>query len=210
MVDAFAVGSPDDLTPRFNIAPTQDVHCLLGDQSRGAVWRPLRWGLIPFWAKDPQIGNSIINARAETVSEKPSFRASYKSRRCVVLGTGFYEWRKDGAGKTPCYISREDQQPLAFAGLWDCWAQDDAKPVYTCTILTTGANRFMHAIHHRMPLILEPDQALTWIQGDTPQKDLDALAAHQPELPLQFWPVSKAVNSPRHDSRELVWPVSVN
>ncbi|MFO0898004.1 MAG: SOS response-associated peptidase [Pirellulales bacterium] len=140
-------------SPRYNIAPTQQVLAIRQREGiREAV--ELRWGLIPSWADDPKIGNRLINARAETVATKPAFRQAYKRRRCLILADGFYEWQKQGKTKQPYFIHRPDDQPFAFAGLWEWW-KGNVLEIASCTIITTEANELMRPLHDRMPVILQ-------------------------------------------------------
>ncbi len=195
-----ATGSVD-FPPRYNIAPTQSVAAVRhgADNERELV--ALRWGLIPFWAKDPSIGNRMINARAETVAEKPSYRNAYKHRRCVVLADGFYEWRKEGGGKTPYFISLASGKPFGLAGLWENWTdKESGESLQTTTLITTDANDFMAPLHHRMPVILEPGTAGDWLAGST--ELLDDVAAITPAL--QAWPVDRRVNNARNEGEDLV------
>lgn len=199
----FGVKAATDFTPRYNIAPTQDIAAVRLDEKNERELVALRWGLVPFWAKDPAIGNRMINARAETVAEKPSFRAAYKRRRCLILADGFYEWCKVGDGKTPFYISQASAQPFAFAGLWEHWQDKETEAeLQTATIITTAANEFMQPLHHRMPVILQPATADSWLDGDN--ELLDFAAEFAPEL--RAWPVQKTVNSPRNEGEELLQP----
>lgn len=191
-----------DFTPRYNIAPTQDIAAIrLGEDGEKELVT-LRWGLIPFWAKDPAIGNRMINARAETVAEKPSFRAAYKRRRCLVLADGFYEWHKEESGpKTPYFIARADDQPMAFAGLWENWHDKETDvDVQTATVITTQATEFMSALHARMPVVLDPATADSWLAGDN--ELLDFAAEFSPKL--KAWPVNRRVNSPKNEDKDLI------
>jgi len=205
-----AFGSaPQVFTPRYNIAPTQQVLTLVADDTGDPQWRSQHWGLVPFWAKDPAIGNRMINARVETVAEKPSYRQPFSRRHCLVPASGFYEWRKDDDGrKTPWFISRADDAPLAMAGIWDVWDkgsyQGHEGPLHSFSILTTAANDFMQDLHHRMPVILERDQHAAWLAADAPRDALLAMAQAPMETALQAWPVSRAVNSPANDEPRLV------
>ena len=160
-----------------------------------------RWGLVPFWAKDPAIGNRMINARAETVAEKPSFRAAFRKRRCLVLADGFYEWKKEGDGKTPYFISLKNGEPFAFAGLWESWsARESDAAIQSATLITTAANNFMATVHHRMPVVLQPDTADRWLAGD--DQVLGDVAANSPEFIA--WPVAKRVNNARNEGADLI------
>lgn len=157
------------LTPRHNIAPSQQVPIVRlpltesRPQMSGREMTLVRWGLIPAWAKDPAIGNRMINARAETVAEKPAFREAFARRRCLVPADGYYEWQRVGRGKQPCCIRMRDGRPFAFAGLWEQWTRPDGKVVETCAILTTEPNETLRPIHDRMPVILDPDNYDLWL-----------------------------------------------
>lgn len=192
--------------PRFNIAPTQPVVVLRSGESGQPALALLRWGLVPSWAKDPSVGNRMINARAETVTEKPSFRAAFRRRRCVVLADGFYEWQKTGGGSQPHYIRGADGRPFAMAGLWEHWDKGD-RPLETCSIITIAANTAMAAVHHRMPVILEPGDLSIWLAGSDGQQQ-QALLQPCADDRLESYPVSRQVNSPRNDGPELIEPAA--
>jgi len=197
----FGVDASLDIKPRYNIAPTQDIAAIRNDKDGERELVMLRWGLVPFWAKDPSIGNRMINARAETVAEKPSYRNAYKHRRCLVLADGFYEWQRQGETKTPFFISLESGQPFALAGLWENWTdRETGESLQTTTLITTDANEFMAQLHHRMPVILEADTATDWLAGSN--ELLDDVAAITP--PLQAWPVDRRVNNARNEGEDLV------
>ena len=197
----FGVDGALPVEPRYNIAPTQYVAAIRNKADNGRELVMLRWGLIPFWAKDPSIGNRMINARAETVAVKPAYRAAYRQRRCLVLCDGFYEWRKEGDGKTPYFISTADGEPFAFAGLWETWQDKESDDnVQSTTIITTAANTFMQQLHLRMPLILRPGMADRWLDGDSQM--LDAAAAATPAM--RAWPVSRVVNNARNQGEQLI------
>jgi putative SOS response-associated peptidase YedK len=208
--DLFDVEFPLALEPRFNISPTQYVVTLRqkeGDDDELAI-EPvlLRWGLIPFWASDARIGNRMINARAETVDQKPAYRAAFKRRRCIILADGFYEWRRTDDGKIPYFIFGRNQQPFAMAGLWESWSGDDS-PVQSCTIITTAANRLMGALHERMPVILSAQNTRRWIDGATYSREtLLSLLAPADENLLDYREVSRAVNNSRNEGPELIEP----
>jgi len=201
--ELFRVHATAGIEARFNIAPTQFVASIReGEQGKRELVM-LRWGLVPFWAKDPSIGNRMINARSETVEEKPSFRNAYRHRRCLVLADGFYEWRKAGDAKTPYFISTADRKPFAFAGLWEAWSsKDKSESLQTATILTTEANEFMATLHDRMPVILVPETADRWLSGDN-----DLIAEASTIAPaLQAWPVGRRVNNARNEGADLIEP----
>jgi len=197
----FGASGSLDTKPRYNIAPTQDVAAIRSDEESARELTSLRWGLIPFWAKDPSIGNRMINARAETVAEKPSFRAAYRRRRCLVLADGFYEWHKEAAGKTPYFISLADNVPFAFAGLWENWqSKESDESIQTTTLITAAANDFMASLHHRMPVILETETANRWLAGD--DDVLEFAISHGPRL--KAWPVDRRVNNARNEGEDLI------
>ncbi len=203
----FDVEFPLELEPRYNIAPSQYVAALRYKESGGSEsFEPvmLRWGLVPFWAKDPSIGNRMINARQETADQKPAFRAAFKRRRCVILADGFFEWRNSTGGKIPTYISRQDEQPFAMAGLWERWGEEESQ-LETCTIMTTAANSFMQALHQRMPVVLSPETARCWIDpAHVSKADLQDLLDPPPDAGLRSWEVGRDVNNPRNDGPELI------
>ena len=198
---------PNQFAPRFNIAPTQPVLAIPNDGSNKADF--FIWGLIPSWAKDPSIGNRLINARGETLAEKPSFRGSYKYKRCLILADGFYEWKKQPGtkAKTPHFIHMKDRQPFAFAGLWDEWNSPDGSRIRSCTIVTTEPNEFMAPIHNRMPVILPPDAYAQWIDPAvrTPESLQQLIKPYSAEE-MAAYPVSTLVNNPKNDRAECVVP----
>ena len=207
ITDIFGVEFPLELEPRFNISPTQYVVALRHpeNETRGSAFEPvlLRWGLIPSWAKDPRIGNRMINARAETVESKPSFRAAFKRRRCVVLADGFFEWRPSDRGKIPYFISMKSRQPFAMAGLWESWRGSDS-PIESCAIITTAANGVMTALHDRMPVILSADGASRWVDVNNSGQALQSLISPEDNDSLQYWEVSRSVNNSRNSGPELI------
>jgi putative SOS response-associated peptidase YedK len=199
------VEMPEGMQPRFNIAPTQPVAVVPNDGRNRLDFYV--WGLIPSWAKDPGIGNRMINARAETLQEKPSFRTAFKRRRCLVLADGFYEWKQGERGKTPMYIRLASGKPFAFAGLWESWNAPDGSNVLSCTIITTQPNDLMATIHNRMPVIL-PEQAYPlWLESsEADTQRLSGLLVPFTAGELQAYPVSPLVNSPQNDVPELIRP----
>jgi putative SOS response-associated peptidase YedK len=197
----FGVPASPIVEPRYNIAPTQFVASIRRSEDQRNELTMLRWGLVPFWAKDPAIGNRMINARAETVAEKPSFRNAYRKRRCLILADGFYEWRKEGDGKTPFFISLANGQAFAFAGLWEQWQSKETEEILqTTTIVTTAANDLLSQVHHRMPIILEPENSTRWLDGELDL--LDEVTVGSP--PLRAWPVQRTVNNARNEVPELI------
>ena len=198
----------DELPPRYNIAPTQNVLAMRLDEDGKRCLSALRWGLIPFWAEDQTIGNRMINARAESVHEKPAFRRAFRRRRCLIPADGFYEWQKTGGKKQPYFIRMADGQPLCFAGLWETWTDPEGEPLESCTILTTDANDDLHPIHHRMPVILLPDRYDPWL--DPAARDPTLLRDYLKPLPaglLAAYPVGTYVNNVRNDDPRCAEPV---
>jgi len=192
-------------TPRYNIAPSQPVAVITNNGKNTLEF--FRWGLIPSWAKDPAIGNRLINARAETLADKPSFRTAFKRRRCLIPADGFYEWRKDPGGKTPMYVRLKSGDPFAFAGLWEAWHSPEDETLLTCTIITTTPNSLMEKIHDRMPVILKPDAYDRWLDpAEQEPGKLSGLLKPYPASHMTAYAVSKRVNKPENDSPELVVP----
>jgi len=191
--------------PRFNIAPSQPVLAVRLDPGSGErEGTLLKWGLIPSWAKEPGIGESLINARAETVAEKPAFRSAFKKRRCLVLADGFYEWKRDMGGKTPYYFQLKDQSPFAFAGLWERWEKGE-EPLESCTLITTQANGVVGSVHDRMPVVLDPSRFARWLDPNEQRVDvLKELLVPLPDDWMTAHPVSKLVNNPRNESPRCI------
>lgn len=198
---------PKTFAPRFNIAPTQPVLAIPNDDKFTADF--FIWGLIPMWAKDPAIGNRLINARAETLAEKPSFRGSYRHKRCLILADGFYEWKAAPGrkAKTPYYIHMHDRKPFAMAGLWDHWESPDGSSLNTCAIITTSPNDLMQTIHDRMPVILRPRDYAKWLDSapQTPENLAPLLKPFAAEE-MSAYQVSTLVNKASNDMPELVVP----
>lgn len=192
-----------DPAPSYNVAPGQQVLAVRGDADREAVL--LRWGLVPGWAREPAVGYRMINARAESVADKPAYRAAFKRRRCLIPADGFYEWRAEAGGKQPYYIHRRDGQPLAFAGLWEHWDKGEA-PLETCTIITTTANADLTGLHDRMPVILEPSDWEAWLHDGQNPLLLESLLRPLPDGELTLRRVSREVNKPVHDGPQLIAP----
>lgn len=190
-----------EYVPRYNIAPTNDVLTVLaGEQGRTA--RMMRWGLIPFWADDPKIGSKMINARAETLAEKPAFRAALKARRCLVVADGYYEWLKAGKRRIPHYIHRADRQPFCFAGLWERWGREN--PLESCTIITTEANSLTRPLHERMPVILDPVDCESWLNPQSSPAELVDLLEPFPSDELSFEQVNEFVNKVGNEGPECL------
>ena len=206
LIKNFQLEDDQPFEARYNIAPTQNVPavCQLGDGTR--VLRSFRWGLVPHWAKDLAIGNKMINARSETVAEKPAFRGPIRYRRCLLPASGFFEWSRQGKTKVPFYIRRKDKAPLAFAGIWDSWKGPDGV-VESCSILTTGANDLVGKLHDRMPVILSPAEFPIWLDREINEPEpLQSLFTPFPSDLLVADQVSPLVNNPRNDSPEILIP----
>jgi putative SOS response-associated peptidase YedK len=210
LVGLFDAGPLDDFQPRYNIAPTQTVPVVRVDVDGAREWAWLRWGLVPSWSKDPSIGSRMINARAETASEKPSFRAAMRRRRCLVPADGFYEWRKTGAQSQPYRIELAVGGALAFAGLWEHWRGDNEQDIESFTILTTAANGDLSAIHHRMPVILPPEHYESWLMITAADPELlRPMLAPYAAGHLIARPVSRHVNNPRNDDPACLEPAGL-
>jgi putative SOS response-associated peptidase YedK len=208
IIQEFAIAeNACDLGPSYNIAPTQPIAVIQEDSGvRRLV--PLRWGLIPAWAKEPSIGNRMINARAETLSQKPSFRSAFKQHRCLIVADGFFEWQKRGAGKVPLYIRLRSGKPFAFAGLYDDWTSPEGQSIGTCAIITTDANDLMRPIHHRMPVILPTEHHAVWLDPTIEDEALlRPLLQPCPSEAMEAYEVSRLVNSPRNNSPTCIAPV---
>jgi len=203
--ELFGLTEHPTISPRFNIAPTQQIQVIRQYADGGNHLDVLRWGLIPSWAKDLSIGARMINARCETVAEKPAFKQAIRYRRCLVLSSGFYEWTTEGKAKKPWYIRLKDGSPMIFAGLWDNWKSPDNTIVQSCTILTTSANPLIEPLHDRMPAILHPDEYRKWLDREvTKPADLQYLFQSYPADLMEMYPVSQSVNSPKNDSADLI------
>lgn len=208
IAQAFQVDNVPPLKPRYNIAPTQSVPTILQlSTSTNRQLKMLHWGLIPSWAKDSKMGSKLINARAETVAEKPSFRSAFRQRRCLVLADGFYEWQQqEDKQKQPFYFRMSDEHPFAFAGLWEHWEdKDTGKTIESCTLLTTEPNELMQSVHNRMPVILEPKNYDIWLDPEVKNPELLQPFLHPyPAEKMTSFPVSKAVNKASNDTAECI------
>jgi putative SOS response-associated peptidase YedK len=218
LIEMFVLPGIPLLIPRYNIAPTQMIVCVRSAAGHAALREAvmMRWGLIPFWAKDRAIGNRMINARSETVAEKPAFRQAFTRRRCLIPIDGFYEWQKlSGGKKQPWLIESHDEQPFALAGLWESWCpphdvsntaeepQSAESPLLSCSILTTSANEEMQPLHDRMPVILPADAWETWLNAETRPSQLSSLLIPAENGFLKTTPVPAIVNNPRNSCEEL-------
>jgi putative SOS response-associated peptidase YedK len=198
--------SSSSIASSYNIAPTQQVATVLAENGKRKL-EMLHWGLIPSWAKDPEVGNRMINARAETVAEKPSYRKAFQERRCLILADGFYEWQKTDNGKQPFYIRMEDESPFAFAGLWESWR--NGREIRSCTIITTAPNELAASIHNRMPVILHPEDYDMWLDPDFDEREpLTSLLKPFPAEAMEAYPVSRRVNNPANNDAGVVEPAA--
>ncbi len=190
--------------PRFNIAPTQPVPIVKDPEKRSVEL--YRWGLVPFWADDPNIGSRMINARSETVSEKPSFRAAFKYRRCLLIADGFFEWHaaEKGASKTPYLFKLKNDHPFTFAGLYEHWQSKDGGELHTCTILTCAPNALVADYHNRMPVMLDEETRWLWLDSCTKKSTLLEMLVPYPAAEMTCFPVSKEINSPKNDRADLL------
>lgn len=200
-------GDAPELTPNYNVAPTQSVAAILSEDGERRL-ETLRWGLVPSWAKDLSIGNRMINARSETAHEKPSFRSAFKRRRCLIPADGFYEWKRDEiGGKQPFHIRMESGEPFAFAGLWESWDGGDGE-VRTCAILTTEANDMMGEIHHRMPVILPEELYEAWLGTEAEKQELISMMEPYSSDGMEAYPVSRFVNKPSNNDPHCIEPAA--
>ncbi len=200
----FGANGDLDLRPSYNVAPSQPALIARNDQSRRRELAAVRWGLIPFWAKDPKIGYKMINARAETVATKPAYRQAFRRRRCLIAADGFYEWQATEGGKQPFLIRLRDAEPFAFAGLWERW-EGEGRVIESCSIIVTDAKKRLREIHDRMPVILAAEAYDQWLTADSANMAaLESLLRAYPATLMDAYPVNRAVNSPRNDGPELI------
>jgi putative SOS response-associated peptidase YedK len=203
LAEEFGVDELAPWLPRYNIAPSQAVVALL-QRGSSLVAANLHWGLVPAWAKDRKIGSRLINSRAETVAEKPSFRSAFRKRRCLVLADGYYEWVKVGDAKQPYHIYGDSHRPFAFAGLWETWSKEDGSPYSTCSIITCPANNDLEQLHHRMPVVLENTDYASWLTDGATTDDLIKLLRPAANGTFNANPVSTFVNSPAHEGPDCI------
>jgi len=208
LAQLFDVTVPD-FAPRYNIAPSQDVAALRFDREKGKrEFAFLHWNFVPFWADEPKTKYSMINARAETVAEKRSFRSAFQKRRCLILADGFYEWQERNGNKQPYFVHLKNDQPFAFAGLWEHW-KGDGEELESCTIIVTEPNERLEPIHDRMPVILSPDDYDQWLDLEpSDEQRLQELLRPYPAEEMEAYPVSTLVNKPTNDVEECVEPVA--
>lgn len=207
LIEKFQFIFADHLRPRYNIAPSQTILTVAqGKDER--VGKFMRWGLIPCWAKDARIGYKMINARAETLAEKPAYKTPFCKQRCLIPADGFYEWKKLGERKQPYRFQLKNGDPFAFAGLWDRWKQGN-EILFSCTIITVSPNPLASKVHNRMPLILPEDAYDLWLSPNTDPDSLQTLFLPYPEEEMEAYPVSPLVNSPQNDDSSLTVPVDL-
>jgi len=192
--------------PHYNIAPSQNIIVVKDSGKRELI--QCRWGFIPSWAKDPSMGFKMINARAETLMEKPAFKDAFRNQRCLVVADGFYEWVREGKVKQPIYISLKSHTPVGFAGLYSVWRSPEGEDICTCTIITTDANELLRPIHDRMPAIIPKDKEDLWLDPKTTEKEkLLPLLTPYPSNELESYRVSPIMNKPEYDSAEAISPI---
>lgn len=206
LMETFAIAHAPALAPRFNIAPAQTAPIVLATvEERRLELR--RWGLVPFWATDPKIGSRMINARAESLAQKPAFRAAFRRQRCLVPADGFYEWKPAGRRKQPYHVRRCDARPFAMAGLYDTWHAGHADAIESFTIVTTDANALLRPIHDRMPLLLDPADWKLWLDAQAPLARVAALLTTPDPAGFETYPVAMLVNSPAIDEARCREPI---
>lgn len=206
ILDRFQLTDIPKITPRYNIAPTQEVLAVINDNETNRAGE-MQWGLIPSWAKDKNIGNKMINARAETLHEKKSFKKLLERRRCLIIGDSFFEWKKEGKIKKPFRIQLKNGEPFAFAGLWDRWERDK-ETIVSCTVITTEPNELMSKIHNRMPVILTREHEEAWLdRNNTDVTFLQGLLNPYSQDKMNYYEVSNVVNSPQNDLLDCIKPI---
>ena len=198
-----------EITPSYNVAPSQEILSIIRRKENRLL--KLHWGIVPFWVKDIKKAAKPINARVETAAEKPSFKAAFRYRRCLILADGFYEWKKIGSRKQPWFLTLPEKRPFAFAGLWDAWTGADGSLYHSCTILTTAASDSIREIHHRMPIVLNPDTFYEWLNPDNQDTSkLENLLREQTVQEFIAHPVSTYVNSPKNNDPKCIKPEEAN
>ncbi len=200
-------GLAADLRQNYNVAPTNDVPIVRGGEARRLSL--CRWGFVPSWSKDLSTGYKMINARAESVAEKPSFRQAFARQRCLVIADGFFEWRKEGKLKRPVYVRMRSREPFGFAGLYNVWTSLEGEQVCTCTIITTSANDLLAAVHDRMPVIAARDRHTLWLDpAVSDPAELAMVLKPYPSGEMEYYDVAPKMNSPRHNSPENIAPLA--
>jgi putative SOS response-associated peptidase YedK len=210
LLKSFQVAEVPHVEPRYNISPTQDVLAVC-EREDGREATFYKWGLVPSWAKDASMGARLINARSETVAEKPAFRQAFRQRRCIIPADGFYEWQRIDGRKQPFFFRMRDERPFGFAGLWERWEGEGGRVVNSCAILTTEANEVLRPVHDRMPVILHPEDYEMWLGADARELDLvKEMLRPYPAGEMTGYPVDTSVNSPRNQGEELIERTAVN
>jgi putative SOS response-associated peptidase YedK len=205
VAEHFSISEEVSFASRYNIAPSQNIAVVRGKQDApGLQMAMMRWGLIPNWAKDERLGYKMINARAETVAEKPAFRSAYRQRRCLIAAGGFYEWQRQGKNKQPYFLTVKEKKIFAFAGIWERWQSPVGEPVESCAILTTAANSSVRTVHDRMPVIVAPTEYNLWIDPVWERDILQQILRFGQLTSLRIYPVSDMVNSPQNDSPSCI------
>jgi putative SOS response-associated peptidase YedK len=204
----FPVGESVEIKPRYNVAPGDEVLAVTTDKEGAPRGELLRWGFVPSWAKGPDTPLKMINARVETVAERPAFRRAFERYRCLIVADGFYEWRREPTGKQPFHITRSDGEPFAFAGLWSVWYDDAGGKLRSCTILTAAPNAAVAPLHDRMPVILARHDESEWLDSSTPPQRLYELLAGLRDSDTALRPVGPAVNDARYDGPECLAPAA--
>jgi putative SOS response-associated peptidase YedK len=209
LAEGFGLADAPSLSPRYNIAPSQEVAAVrIPSEGSAKELVLLRWGLIPSWAKDPSIGNRMINARSETVAEKPAFRAAIRRRRCLVPANGFYEWKRTNGRKQPYFIGMRERKIFGFGGIWESWEGAGEETVLSCALLTTGPNELLRPIHDRMPVIIAPRDFDLWLSPEVQDpKAIAPLFRPYPPEEMTAYPVRTAVNNPKTDTVDLIEPL---
>jgi putative SOS response-associated peptidase YedK len=206
----FKVAEIPEVELRYNIAPTQAILGVV-EAADGREMNFYKWGLVPSWAKDKSMGARLINARSETVQEKPSFREAFKQRRCIIPADGFYEWKRTDGKKQPFFFRMQDERPFGFAGLWDRWEGTSGEVIHSCTILATEANEVLRPVHDRMPVILHPEEYSLWLEAEAREREsLMELLRPYPAEEMVGYPVNASINSPRNQGAGLIEQVPVN
>ncbi len=200
---------PFDIHPRYNVAPTQIAPVILRGKDGALRLEGFRWGLVPYWAKDPEIGNRMINARAESLEQKPAFRDAFERRRCLVPADGWFEWQKQGTQKVPMWIHLRSRRPFAFAGLWERWRGGEGEWLHSFAIVTSEAAPAVRSIHDRMPVVLPRQLRDRWLDRGATPAELSALVRPYAGDDLEAWPVSRLVNSPANDVPDCIAQVSM-
>lgn len=206
----FSAPSSVELKASYNIAPSSQILLARNNAKGGRELVALKWGLVPSWSREPKTEYSTINARAETIDEKPTFKSAFKSRRCLIASDGFIEWQKNSDGtKQPHFISLVDSKPFAFAGIWERW-ELEGQWLESCSIIVTQANELMKPIHDRMPVILSPDYYDAWMNGkETNTSNLKSLLVPYPSDRMKAYPISTLINSPRNNHSDLMLPLTI-